>query len=216
MTLSNNAPYFCRDSEAVRQDLWRRVNHIQGMIGHLIDIETQYCSVEEYVARHGKCYSRTGLYMHEPPYEEVMTEGRCFDNAMALASWSNGHLRYCEGYAGYYGSHHAWCVDISGKVFDPTWNKELPEYRTPYLGVELDPDKAHAIFRMQDKSFTDNFVKLFRIYPGQLTPAMPYVFTARKNNKFMFNNCGPWLTPQYIDKLEKAHRAGRMKDDANT
>lgn len=50
--------------------------------------------------------------------------GQCYMNAGRLAV-ENPDLVYCEGWAFHAGIiplHHAWCVDPSGKVIDPTWS----------------------------------------------------------------------------------------------
>jgi len=57
-----------------------------------------------------------------PREYELATPKQCFKNAGQL-SLVHTELRYCEGYAlGFViPVHHAWLVDESGMVIDPTW-----------------------------------------------------------------------------------------------
>ena len=55
----------------------------------------------------------------------------CFDNSYKLAKRLG--LRYVEGFAcGVIPVHHAWCINDSGVVIDPTW-----EDGTDYNGVVI-------------------------------------------------------------------------------
>lgn len=58
----------------------------------------------------------------------------CYANAAALAE-NCRDLRYCEGFAlrpGLVPVHHAWCIDVTGAVVDPTWRHVAG---TDYFGV---------------------------------------------------------------------------------
>lgn len=69
-----------------------------------------------------------------------MPPGECFTNAQSLvrrAARSRRPLAYCEGFVLFTPGdqqpcHHAWCVDQTGTVIDPTW----PHWRQrAYTGV---------------------------------------------------------------------------------
>lgn len=72
----------------------------------------------------------------------------CFQNALKYADRHG--LLYAEGYglpgellaAGFvFPVEHAWCVDLSGNVVDPTWS--APE-NSCYLGIEFGPREVWA------------------------------------------------------------------------
>jgi hypothetical protein len=84
-----------------------------------------------------------------------MRAGNCFGNAFTVAL-QDRTMRYHEGWAQMEGSiptHHAWLVDPSGAVHDPTWatvvqnpNKPLKPYnrnRCVYMGVHV-PLEQHV------------------------------------------------------------------------
>lgn len=58
--------------------------------------------------------------------------GQCFRNAANLAlGWYRNELIYCEGYAiSVIPMMHAWCIDLQGRIIDPTGNQW-----TDYFGL---------------------------------------------------------------------------------
>ncbi len=73
-----------------------------------------------------------------------MRAKECFRNATLTAL--GGSMDYCEGYAirPMLGIpiHHAWCVDASGAVIDPTWDDAEECF---YLGVSVEANRAASI-----------------------------------------------------------------------
>jgi len=71
-------------------------------------------------------------YPHKPK--------KCFRNAGQLAM-GNDSYTYCEGVAevtpGFF-IHHAWCLDSTGRVVDPTWQRDGIANR--YFGVAVPTD----------------------------------------------------------------------------
>ena len=82
-------------------------------------------------------YLRNGRRFALDPKSAPSSRGvpnACYANAAALAE-NCRDLRYCEGFAlrpGLVPVHHAWCIDISGAVVDPTWRHLVG---TDYFGV---------------------------------------------------------------------------------
>jgi hypothetical protein len=66
--------------------------------------------------------------------------GRCFKNAFRLAM-QRPEFTYVEGYAmSVVPMHHAWCVDRTGRVVDPTWRCNEHVTHDIYWGVAFNFD----------------------------------------------------------------------------
>lgn len=81
-----------------------------------------------------------------PRTGEPVPEGRikeCFANAQKMVL-ANFDLVYCEGWAStqevFFPTLHAWCLDKSGRVVDPTWTKRRYAREPSYFGVEISTD----------------------------------------------------------------------------
>jgi len=94
-------------------------------------------TMEGFVLEHGRPWHAAP----RPKAYRKMRDKQCFMNAQRLLARSWVRFRdadlesivYCEGYAvGIIPVHHAWLVDRSGYVIDPTWRE--PE-RATYFGV---------------------------------------------------------------------------------
>lgn len=72
-----------------------------------------------------------------------MAQRRCFENSLRMAI-RDPRLTYYEGFAfsGLIPVHHAWCVDLDGRVVDFTWRKSVqtsyPENEWSYFGIGWD------------------------------------------------------------------------------
>ena len=82
-----------------------------------------------WLLRHGRPWA-------VPRWHAVHHRGRsreCYRNAARLAL-AQSQLVYCEGYAvAHFPVEHAWCVDVSGQVIEPTW----PHLGGEYFGVPI-------------------------------------------------------------------------------
>jgi hypothetical protein len=82
----------------------------------------------------------SGENFHPIPYPESMRgeEKQCFCNATKLVLEDPENLTYVEGFAVRrrlaLPIHHAWCVNKSNQVIDPTWTK--PE-ECSYFGIKI-------------------------------------------------------------------------------
>lgn len=85
----------------------------------------------------------------------IGTPKECFSNSFKLAQDSG--LIYCEGLAmipGIIPVHHAWCVDDTGNLFDPTWKSPGSEYK----GIPFDVDYvAEALYNSGIYGIMDNY-----------------------------------------------------------
>lgn len=89
-------------------------------------------------------------YPHEPfdysKYQALDPMDRCFDNAIETAQKYN--LLYVEGLMIFdteYGElpvAHGWCVDVNGRVVDPTCHKYQGVVDVQYMGLPI--KKAYA------------------------------------------------------------------------
>ena len=97
-------------------------------------------AVAHLVLRYG--VERAGAAL--PPRIARMKAKECFRNATLTAVTRS--MDYCEGYAVRpmlgIPIHHAWCVDASGTVVDPTWSDAQECF---YLGVSVDAKTAWDI-----------------------------------------------------------------------
>src|ERR1700744_3099784 len=75
--------------------------------------------IQEFVLRNGQSF--TGISL--PRRYRKDTPKYCFDNSQRLMR-KRKNLRYFEGYATHndigFAFHHAWCVDLSGRIVDVT------------------------------------------------------------------------------------------------
>jgi len=112
------------------ENLKRYVEQLAKLQRSIQDSNWVYRSVEDIVSKIGKFDIANPL----PPDIERGKAGLCFRNAFRLMS-SRGYT-YVEGIAmpsnTLFATHHAWCVDGSGRVIDPTWPDGVA-----YLGVHL-------------------------------------------------------------------------------
>lgn len=125
---------------------------MDGMNGQRITYEVGAAAISEYLdisatMRGGKDSRRNfesfciehGTAHRWSPLPRVYRHGipkQCFRNAF-VASVRHSGLIYCEGWAlGVIPTHHAWCVDAAGKVYDFTWRGFTTE-DTAYWGVQF-------------------------------------------------------------------------------
>jgi hypothetical protein len=90
--------------------------------------DLKYSCMEEFILKNGLLFAES----------VKVKKGRmkeCFRNAYLLAD-SNDKMIYVEGYAVSNACilplYHAWCVDSTGKVYDPTWKDGLEYYGVPF------------------------------------------------------------------------------------
>lgn len=108
-----------------------------------------YVGMEHFLLEHARWY--------EPaPWDgDKYTQGArraCFSNAMVLAK-ARSHLRYVEGFACIVPTHprkggtisapvhHAWNLDLNGRVVDTTWKNS----GVLYFGVEFSAGRAEHV-----------------------------------------------------------------------
>lgn len=94
-----------------------------------------YSSIEAFVLERGQSWTHVAM----PKGIYLGAEKECFSNAYQMADGRG--LRYVEGYAlRVIPVHHAWCVDASGTVVDPTWKYG----GVAYFGMEFDLPTVRA------------------------------------------------------------------------
>lgn len=92
-----------------------------------------YLSMSDFLLQHGRNF--------EPaPLPDDVKKGRakeCYCNAANIVIDEPERFIYCEGYAvGVIPVMHAFCIDVEGRVVDPTWYGKSERGRTPTLGTE--------------------------------------------------------------------------------
>jgi hypothetical protein len=98
-----------------------------------------YRGAGDFLLQHARFYRPQSL-----PRPELHGQAkRCFVNAAMAAingSRTGCRLYYVEGYATLViPTHHAWCADADGNVYEVTWRKA----GTSYFGVEFLPRAMH-------------------------------------------------------------------------
>jgi hypothetical protein len=94
--------------------------------GYLKSLQEMGILVGDFYLLLGRSWKAAG---HRPPKYRPGAKKQCYRNAFNLAQ--DYGLTYCEGFAyppGLIPVHHAWCVDDSGHVIDPTWDNADSEY----------------------------------------------------------------------------------------
>jgi len=114
-----------------KPDVKIAISAMSGMIAKIRDNDNRFKSQEQFVLEFGRHWEPMPL----PDEFEAMEPKQCFGNAFNLVL-ANRDLTYVEGY-GISNSvpipiQHAWAVDKSGNVVDPTWAN--PEERS-YFGI---------------------------------------------------------------------------------
>lgn len=94
-----------------------------------------YSCLEDFVLKEGKEFK----YSPRPDSIPKKKDNYCFQNSFEVARKHN--LSYVEGFANAgIVMLHAWCVDKSGVVVDPTWNKG-----SDYFGVVIPAYLMYAL-----------------------------------------------------------------------
>ena len=102
-----------------------------------------YRSMGEFVLRNGRNFEPAPL----PPDVKRGKMKECYLNAGQLSTRNPDRFIYCEGYAlGVIPVMHAWCVDLEGRVVEPTWKDG-----TEYFGVAI---KHGYLIRMMQRTET--------------------------------------------------------------
>lgn len=183
------SPFPVYTAEEIHDEIAQRAPRIRSMLGAFAN-GLDYCCVEEYVAERGRPFTTV---MPTPDGSYLMAPGNCFSNAFALTRWACGGLLYCEGFAGYYASHHAWCVltDDPSVIVDPTWDSSNAPIPIPYFGcIFSDAGAAHGLWD-ENRGRQSLQHDVIRTFPGFFTFAMPRVFTAKRGVKVP--TFGPWV-----------------------
>lgn len=100
-----------------------------------LDSPRKFLSMEEFVLSYGKIYKPR----HRTEQVPVSTVHECFRNSIELLYTSNDYT-YVEGYMFCHviPIYHAWCIDKSGNIIDPTIEK--PQSNWVYMGVAFKTD----------------------------------------------------------------------------
>jgi hypothetical protein len=91
--------------------------------------------------KHGRAFEPSPL----PDDVPVMKPRCCYLNSYMLATEQPEWFTYYEGYAAMvrdkgWGTTHAWCVDLDGRVVDATWPNVTSDLPAAYLGLALPLD----------------------------------------------------------------------------
>lgn len=95
-----------------------------------------YRGVEDFLLNNARFFKKRSFDV------KPMRLKRCYNNALSLMLESRGKLFYCEGYAsGIIPVMHAWCCDVNGVVYDPTWQNDiLRNEEDQYFGCVFDSE----------------------------------------------------------------------------
>jgi hypothetical protein len=115
-------------------------DHLKAMVNmrRAIDqrstVLSAYFGAEDLVLRHGSVW----IGAERPGDVRQQEIKQCYANAFWLANESDGKLCYVEGFSfSIIPAMHAWCVDRSGRVVDPTWRND-PDRE--YIGLPLEAE----------------------------------------------------------------------------
>lgn len=109
-----------------------------------------------------------------PDWVPQMAQNMCFSNCFDLTAMHND-LTYCEGFVHQSGLpiniHHAWCLDATGVVIEPTLIDRPYETRT-YFGIRFTDFAAVAAVVDETRSYSVLFkdaghALVERLYPGR-------------------------------------------------
>lgn len=125
----------------------------------------KYCCIEDLVLQHGKDYIPQKL----PRGYRRGEMKQCFMNSFQMML-DHSKLIYVEGYAWDIrlpiACHHAWCVDEDGKVYEPTWSRDVAE-GTIYLGIPFKQKYVIATcLRNEMYGIIDNYKMHFPLLSG--------------------------------------------------
>lgn len=127
-------------------------------------IDWLYKSSESLVLAHGLPF----IKVIPSPYKGKRKS--CYENCFT-ALWGNSKLYYCEGY----GMHsdvsiafaHAWLVNDSGEVIDPTWSNISGSENCVYYGVVFNRNfvfntakKTNLYGILENDYRNDNYLKI--------------------------------------------------------
>lgn len=128
----------------------------------------KYNSFEELILDCGREMSFAPLPQNVEP---GLPKG-CYYNCLQLLD-KHPELIYCEGYALAEGLvlpvPHAWLINLSGEVIDPTWNTD-----SAYIGIPFDTDWLISLFESRNPEdylsvFENNYMEDFSL----LTEGLP-------------------------------------------
>jgi len=120
--------------------------------------DSLFTSLEHFVHAHGKRFHRRVSHASTP-------NRQCYKNATWMAI-TNRNLIYCEGYAlNLIPVLHAWCMDESGAVVDPTWG-----VGRAYMGVAF------------KTSFVQQQMQVTKTYGLLEWPGMTYILKAKESD----------------------------------
>jgi hypothetical protein len=130
--------------------------------------ELAYLGMEDFLLKHGRCYTYSPLPQDVTPGAVKM----CFHNAFKLAK--RRKWVYVEGVAtSVIPLHHAWVINPAepDKVIDPTWdNPMVAEQLTgerAYYGVPFNLE-AVAQVRKRQSSMLDDWQAGFPLFAGKI------------------------------------------------
>jgi len=117
-----------------------------------------YTCIEHFVHTHGKRF-------HRRLPGDGKADRRCYYNATWMAI-ENPDLHYCEGFAlSMIPVPHAWCMDATGAVMDPTWKEGRA-----YFGV---------VFKT---SFVRDQMAVRQVYGLLEWPGMVHILKAKESD----------------------------------
>lgn len=121
-----------------------------------------YRGMNDFLKVHGQAFPLAAN--QTIPGRYYPTASACFSNAYRLALRWPTRYRYVEGLAAcVFPVHHAWCINTSGEVVDPTWDR-YAELGAEYFGVIIPLAIAQQVRHRRNHSIIDAWERQWPLF----------------------------------------------------